>query len=113
MADEIRIDRLLAGEWRNLTFEPFHPGIEIHRIYGDGTGSAAAVLRYEPGASTPYHEHVGFEHILVLDGQQEDEAGCYGAGSFVVNPPGTRHKVASASGCVALLIWERSVRIIT
>jgi anti-sigma factor ChrR (cupin superfamily) len=28
----------------------------------------------------------------VLAGSQQDENGVYGSGSFVVNPPGTRHK---------------------
>ena len=64
---------LLAGGWRGLAFGPFRPGMEIHRLYGgDGDGPSAALLRYAPGGSVPLHEHTGFEHVLVLDGSQED-----------------------------------------
>jgi hypothetical protein len=69
---------LLAGGWRGLPFVPFRAGIEIHRIYGDGiVGPAAAVLRYRPGAGVPWHEHRGSEHVVVLEGSQEDERGSY------------------------------------
>jgi anti-sigma factor ChrR (cupin superfamily) len=58
-------------------------------------------------------EHVGYEHIFVLAGSQQDENGVYGSGSFVVNPPGTRHKVSSKSGCIVLAIYEKPVRFVS
>ena len=113
MRAPLALPALLAGGWRELAFGPFKPGVEIHRLYGgEDDGSSAALLRYEPGAAVPLHEHVGFEHVLVLEGEQEDERGRYQAGALVVNPPGTRHSVRSGLGCVALLIWERPVRIL-
>ena len=37
-----------------LPWEPFRPGVDIYRLYGDGQeGAAAALLRYQPGASVP------------------------------------------------------------
>lgn len=94
-------------------WEPFRPGIQIRRLYqtGDG-GPASALLRYEPGASLPAHEHVGYEHILVLDGAQSDEHGIYSAGTFIINRPTSSHRVASAVGCVVLIVWERGVRFL-
>lgn len=112
MRDRLALPGLLAGGWRELPFSPFHPSVEIHRLYGEGEGPSAALLRYRPGAAVPVHEHSGFEHVFVLDGAQEDESGRYAAGAFVVNPPGTRHRVWSAEGCVALLVWERPVRLL-
>lgn len=104
---------LIPNGWQGLRFEPFREGIQIHRLYGDGReGPAAAILKYAPGGMAPLHEHTGYEHILMLDGSQEDEQGRYGPGAFVVNPPGSRHSVRSPEGCVALLIWERPVRFI-
>jgi anti-sigma factor ChrR (cupin superfamily) len=110
---DLLIPALLAGGWRELPFTEFRPGISIHRIYGDGTTAAAALLWYEPGASAPLHEHTGYEHILVLEGEQEDERGIYSTGTFAVNPPGSRHTVTSPTGCVALLIWEKPVRFLS
>jgi anti-sigma factor ChrR (cupin superfamily) len=107
---ELLLPNLVAGGWRDLDYSQFRPGIRIHRLYGGGSGPAAAVLIYDPGASAPLHEHTGYEHILMLDGEQTDEQGRYAAGSFVVNPPGSRHTVRSEGGCVALLIWEKPVR---
>jgi urea transporter len=97
-----------TGDWK-----PFHPGVYARWLYDEGGGGAAAVLlRYEPGAHVPLHEHVGYEHALILEGEQSDEAGTYPAGSFVINPPGTKHSPRSAEGCVALLIYEKAVRFL-
>ncbi|TVQ07350.1 MAG: transcription negative regulator ChrR [Leptolyngbya sp. DLM2.Bin27] len=95
-----------------LAWEAFRPGVEIHRLYPPTSdGTAAALLRYQPGASVPRHLHTGFEHILVLSGSQTDDNGTYPAGSLVVNPPGTRHTVSSPEGCIVLAIWAKPVEI--
>ncbi|MFC5069938.1 cupin domain-containing protein [Flaviflagellibacter deserti] len=112
MIDPLLLGDLIDGGWKKLDFQPFHPGVTIHPLYGSGDGPAAAILRYEENARVPYHEHTGFEHVLILDGSQSDERGRYDKGSLTINPPGTSHDVWSDEGCVALLIWERPVRII-
>lgn len=94
-------------------FEPLRPGVDISRLYRhEASGASAAVLRYAPGASVPEHIHEGYEHVLVLEGEQRDHRGSYPAGTLVVNPPGTRHTVSSPQGCLALLIWQRPVRFV-
>ena len=98
-----------AGDWAS-----FRPGVTAHRIYGDGSsGPSAVLLRYVPGARVPEHEHVGYEHVFVLEGEQFDEHGAYPAGSFVVNPPGTRHSPGSVGGCMVLVIYEKPVRFVS
>lgn len=95
-----------------LPWEFFRPGIEIYRLYGDGNGgAAAALLRYQPGASVPEHDHLGFEHIFVLSGSQSDCNGEHQRGTLVINPPGTHHNVVSQSGCIVLAIWEKPVSL--
>ena len=97
-----------SGDW-----QPFRPGVTAQWLYNDGDGGPAAVLlRYEPGARVAEHEHVGYEHLLVLEGDQFDEDGSYPAGSLVISPPGTRHSPGSRGGCVALLIYEKAVRFV-
>lgn len=113
MADPLHIPGLVAGGWRGLAYAPFHDGIEIARLYGEGgEGPAIAVLRYRPGATVPRHLHVGVEMILVLEGGQVDEHGSYPAGSLLINPPGTDHAVAAPEGCVVLIQWARPVRFL-
>jgi anti-sigma factor ChrR (cupin superfamily) len=95
-----------------LFWEPFRPGVEIYRLYGDGqTGPAAALLKYAPGASVPKHEHTGYEHIVVLSGSQRDNHGNHQAGTLVINPPGSSHRVVSDQGCIVLIIWEKPVQM--
>jgi anti-sigma factor ChrR (cupin superfamily) len=110
MMESFRIDleALLSGE---VSWKPFRAGIEIHPLYGEiGVGRAAALLRYAPGASLPSHRHSGFEQILVLQGSQEDDRGRYGKGTVVVNPPGSKHAVASTEGCIVFVTWELPVQ---
>ena len=106
------IAELIQGGWREAAFGPFREGVEIARLAGDPDGASVALLRYQPGASVPMHEHTGLETIIVLDGAQSDERGRYAAGTMAVNPAGTRHSVWSEEGCVVLIQWESPVRII-
>ncbi|MEO1199158.1 MAG: cupin domain-containing protein [Pseudomonadota bacterium] len=94
-------------------WESFRPGVEARWLYRVGDGGAAAVLlRYQPGARVALHEHVGYEHLLVLEGDQYDEFGTYPSGTLAINVPGTRHSPGSKGGCVALLIYEKAVRFV-
>ena len=103
----------LAQQPEAIEWQPFQPGVEIHRLYGDGlTGPSAALLYFREGGVVPLHEHTGYEHILVLTGTQSDEAGPAGPGALRIHPPGTRHRVESEAGCIVLAIYERPVRFI-
>ena len=105
-------DLLKLGDLDPFPWEPFREGVEIYRLYSDGEqGSSAALLRYQPGASVPMHDHLGFEHILILSGSQTDDNGTHETGTLVINPPQTSHRVASATGCIVLAIWEKPVKL--
>jgi len=99
----------IAAEPDRLKWQPFHDGIDIYPIYKNKQGCAAALLRYAPGSSVPAHEHMGYEHILVLHGEQSDEQHHYPQGTLTVSPPGSSHAVHSMRGCVVLAIWEKPV----
>lgn len=93
-----------------IAWEPFRDGVMIHRLYGgEDNQPAAALLKYQPGASVPRHRHAGYEHIFVLAGDQRDDNGTYVAGSLLISRPGSEHAVASPSGCVVLAIWNKPV----
>lgn len=102
-------DVLRRAQGGGMDWQPFRPGIEICRLYEMPEGSAAALLRYAPGAKVPRHAHVGYEHLYILQGAQSDERGEYRTGSLVINPPGSSHSVSSPGGCLVLAIWERPV----
>jgi anti-sigma factor ChrR (cupin superfamily) len=100
---------LLPADIAALRFHDLRDGVEIHVLHETPDGARAAILRYRPGAEVPEHRHEGYEYIYVLQGEQSDERGSYGAGSFVVNEPGHTHRVRSKTGCVVLIIWQKPV----
>jgi anti-sigma factor ChrR (cupin superfamily) len=106
-------DLFRIAEWQEkLRWEALYDGVDIYRLYDDGGhGARAALLRYRPGGRVPPHEHLGFEHILVLAGEQTDEAATATAGTLTISPPGTHHGVSSETGCIVLAIYEKPVRI--
>lgn len=94
----------------NCQWQPLTEGVYIAKIYeAENRGARSAFLRYLPGASVPNHEHLGFEHILILDGWQQDDETVYEAGTLVIHPPGTQHHLVAPEGCIALGIWEKPV----
>ena len=96
-----------------IPWEPFKPGVEIHRLYGDGlSGPSTALLRFRTTGVVPLHEHTSYEHIIVLAGSQRDANGTAEAGRLMINPPGTRHRIVSEAGCIVLAIYERHVRFL-
>lgn len=92
-----------------LPFQELRPGVDIHVLHETPDGARVAILRYAAGAQVPAHRHEGYEYIHVLEGEQSDERGSYGAGSFVVNEPGMTHSVRSERGCTVLIVWLRPV----
>ena len=101
----------IAQRQHELQWEPFGDGVEVFWIYQNGEdGAAAALLKYQPGGRISLHEHVGFEHILVLSGSQIDENGRLETGSLMVHEPGTSHSIVSEEGCIVLAVYQKRVR---
>lgn len=102
-----------ATELSCAPWQPFKAGIEIVALHGEPTrAGSSALLRYQPGARVPAHYHHGVEHILVLQGSQEDEQGRHGPGTLVINPAGSSHSVVSHEGCVVLAIWHGDLEVL-
>jgi anti-sigma factor ChrR (cupin superfamily) len=66
---------------------------------GGESGPVTSLVRYAPGGAFPEHAHPQGEEILVLDGVFSDEHGDYPAGTFLMNPHGSRHSPRSEPGC--------------
>src|SRR5258708_20237124 len=82
-------DLFNIAEWQDqISWKPFRNGVEIHYLYGDGLqGPSAALIRYRKGASVPLHEHIGYEHIIVLSGSQVDHHRTPGSSTLRLIPP--------------------------
>ncbi|MCR9222209.1 MAG: cupin domain-containing protein [Alphaproteobacteria bacterium] len=95
-ADEPWVASPMAGVERRM----------LDRI-GAEVARATSVVRYAPGSAFSPHTHGGGEEFLVLDGVFQDEHGDYPAGTYVRNPPTSRHTPGSVPGCVILVkLWQ-------
>ena len=85
------------------------PGVDrrmLDRI-GDEVARATSIVRYAPASRFSAHTHGGGEEFLVLNGVFQDEHGDYPAGSYVRNPPTSRHTPGSAPGCMLFVkLWQ-------
>jgi len=74
----------------------------LDRIGGE-VARATSLVRYAPGSVFSAHVHELGEEFLVLEGVFSDEQGDYPHGTYVRNPPGSRHSPRTAPGCVILV----------
>jgi ChrR Cupin-like domain len=85
------------------------PGVDrrmLDRI-GDEVARATSIVRYAPHSHFSAHTHGGGEEFLVLDGVFQDEHGDYPAGTYVRNPPTSRHTPGSEPGCTLFVkLWQ-------
>ena len=87
------------------------PGVWRHRLdrIGGELARATSIVRYAPGSQFSEHTHGGGEEFLVLDGIFSDEHGDYPAGTYVRNPPGSKHTPFTRDGCTILAkLWQFS-----
>lgn len=83
----------------------------VHRRPLDRVGAevarATTIVRYAPGSEFSPHVHTGGEEFIVLDGVFQDEHGSFPAGSYIRNPPQSKHQPSSEMGCVMLVkLWQ-------
>ncbi|MFL6446263.1 MAG: cupin domain-containing protein [Bryobacteraceae bacterium] len=85
--------------WRSLP----SPGVEVRPLLGTKT----LLVRMQPGAVYPSHEHRLVEQCFVLEGSIVDSSGTTAfAGDFVCMPSGSTHQeIHSDTGCTFLIAY--------
>lgn len=119
-------DKVLKLEFGKITlpeleFQQYQLGLRtnvlIHPLFDntkkDPYGSDAAIIRYLPGAFTPRHLHVGFEMVLVLEGEYVENDVLYMPGSLIIRAPGTTHEMRTINGCTLLAMRDIPVKQLT
>ena len=80
------------------------PAAGVSRKYldriGDEVARATSIVRYEPNAFFDAHTHDGGEEIFVLDGIFSDEGGDHPAGTYIRNPPNSKHTPLKRGLCI-------------
>ena len=91
-------------EWRPSQFDK----IAMKVLYRDeAKGEMTVLLKWEPGASLPFHRHPELEQSYVLEGSFYDHDGICRAGEFVWRKPGSMHETHTDEGCVLLAIYRK------
>lgn len=109
MIDDINGDlsRRARVETDDMPWSPSPSGTvwrkRVHRVGPAESGQVTSIVRYEPGATFPIHDHPDGEEILVLEGVFSDEHGDWPQGTYLLNPEGFRHAPFSHEGCVLLV----------
>lgn len=80
-------------------------GVDRRRLdrVGANDERVTTVVRYAPGSHFSPHTHDTGEEFVVLDGVFQDDYGHWPAGSYVRNPPTSRHQPGSEPGCVIMV----------
>ena len=95
-------------EWQKTRF----PGCEAKTLLFDRTtGLMTALMRFQPGAVLPDHEHVNIEQTYVLEGSLVDMEGpakgmeCR-SGEYIWREAGSRHVAWCPDGALLLAIFQ-------
>ena len=76
------------------------------------SGLMTALVRWQPGAVIPLHEHVEIEQTYVLEGSIVDEEGEVRAGNYVWRPRGHRHIARAPNGALVLSFFIKPNRFL-
>jgi quercetin dioxygenase-like cupin family protein len=95
-----------AGEWRPSRY----PGVCLKVLRSDKeSGESASLVRLDPGASVPAHDHPAGEEVFVLEGDVRIGRHHMKAGDYLYTPPDAKHAAASDGGCVFLVTLPKPV----
>jgi anti-sigma factor ChrR (cupin superfamily) len=103
-----RVVRAKDMPWQPTRF----PGCAVKPLMVDAaSGLATLLMKMEPGAELPDHEHVLIEQTYVLEGSLVDKEGPdagteVGAGEFVWRPAGSRHSAWAPKGGTFIAIFQ-------
>jgi quercetin dioxygenase-like cupin family protein len=91
-----------------------YEGVSVISLHHDEAKarSTTILLKFEPGASYPYHDHPGGEEIFVLQGEATLEDVTLGKGDYLYTPPGYKHSVRSETGAVLFFVVPEEVVIL-
>jgi anti-sigma factor ChrR (cupin superfamily) len=78
------------------------PGVwrkRLELVGDEEKGMVTSIVRFDPGAGFPLHDHPMGEEVLVLDGTFADEHGSYPKGTWTLLPNNSPHRPQTDDGC--------------
>jgi quercetin dioxygenase-like cupin family protein len=102
-------------EWQPLIEKGIHyEGISVISLRYDEEKerSTTILLKFEPCATYPYHNHPAGEEIYVLSGEAILENVTLSQGDYLYTPPNFKHSVTTKNGCTMLFVVPEEVEIL-
>ena len=97
----------------DMPWEPIrYPGCHVKTLMVDKkSGLLTVLLKMDPGAELPDHEHVMLEQTFMIEGRLVDKDGpekglSCGPGEFVWRPAGSRHSAWTPEGGLMIAIFQ-------
>jgi quercetin dioxygenase-like cupin family protein len=89
-------------------------GIFCKTLHFDNLTNRATtfLLKFEPGARYPYHNHPAGEEIYVLEGSCIIEGETLNQGDYLYTPSNFKHAVRTDTGCVLFFVVPEEVVIL-
>jgi quercetin dioxygenase-like cupin family protein len=108
------ITRTATMEWQPLIEDGVDThGLWLKKLRTDDEGRPPTfLLRFEPGASYPEHDHPAGEEAFVLRGGIRFGSIELAAGDYLYTPPGQTHAAISEAGCEVLFVVPAEVEIL-
>ena len=102
-------------EWKPLLEEGVDTSgifVKILRFDEQQQRPPSILLKFNPGAKYPYHNHPGGEELFVMQGSCMVNNTVMNAGDYLYTPAGFKHAVKTETGCELLLIIPEEVEIL-
>lgn len=102
-------------EWQPLIEKGIHyKGVSVQSLLynKEKERSTTILLKFEPRATYPYHNHPAGEEIYILSGEAILENVVLKQGDYLYTPPGFKHSVTTKTGCTLLLVIPEEVEIL-
>ncbi|MNQ40400.1 ChrR Cupin-like domain protein [compost metagenome] len=102
-------------DWQPLIEKEIHyEGVFVKSLHFDTEKqrSTTILLKFEKGASYPYHNHPAGEELIILEGEAIIQGALLKTGDYLYTPPDCKHSVRTEVGCVILFIVPEEVEIL-
>ncbi|WBV58451.1 cupin domain-containing protein [Chryseobacterium daecheongense] len=102
-------------EWQPLIEKGIHyEGIFVKSLKFDPekNRSTTILLKFDPGASYPYHNHPAGEELFIMEGDAIIAGARLEKGDYLYTPPNFKHSVKSENGCLIFFMIPEEVEIL-
>jgi quercetin dioxygenase-like cupin family protein len=94
-------------------FQPFEgaPGMEVCVLSDHGDGGVSLLVKLQPGAKVPLHDHLGREDSMILQGKVDLGGRFAGPGDYMSMHTGEQHEVRAAEETILFVVVNKGYKL--